>query len=460
MAVAMGDLRPKLELAIAAVVKESRLPGAAAGVVRGDDLIWSGGYGFADVGEHRPPDASTLYRIASITKTFTATAVLQLRDEGRLHLDDPAVTYLPELKATVSSFGPIETVTLRRLLSHESGLVSDPPGTDWTSRVYEGDPLVNLGRVEEIGTRVPPNLQQKYSNLGYQLLGEVVTRVSGMPYVGYIRANLLDPLRLASTAFEPLIDELTLRRAIGYRARWMSDDVREAEPIPMVFAEGGLWSCVEDLARWLGAQFREEGGDRGDAQILAGSTLKEMHRPRYLGDEKWTEAWCIGWYAIRKEEVVWIQHSGGLPGFSSNICFHPKEKVGAIALVNGTADVAELAMKLGSLALDAIGSETMPAEPPVPMPSEYGDLVGLYGDPDDGILIRCEWRDGTLVLIDADEPEWLPKLEPGDGPDRFVVSLGWRESGEPAIFRRTADGRVRSVVLGPQSLSRFDPVEG
>jgi hypothetical protein len=112
-------------------------------------------------------------------KTFTATAVLQLRDEGKLHLDDPAVVYLPELRDAQSPFGAIETVTLRRMLSHESGLMGDPPGARWFHDVYESSPQVNLARAAEIATRIPPNVQQKYSNMAFQLLGEIVARLSG-----------------------------------------------------------------------------------------------------------------------------------------------------------------------------------------------------------------------------------------------------------------------------------------
>jgi D-alanyl-D-alanine carboxypeptidase len=146
-------------------VKENRLPGAAVGVVHGDELVWSSGVGFADVASRRAPDASTLYRIASITKTLTGTAIMQLRDEGRLHLDDPIVAHIPELRNAQNPFGPIETITIRRMLSHESGLMSEPPGTDWSVPTYEGVVERNLARPEEIGARVAPNTQWKYSNL-------------------------------------------------------------------------------------------------------------------------------------------------------------------------------------------------------------------------------------------------------------------------------------------------------
>jgi CubicO group peptidase (beta-lactamase class C family) len=459
---AVADLAVRFEQTVAAFVKEHRLPGAVAGVVVGDDLVWSGGYGFADVAGRRAPDAHSLYRIASITKTLTGTAVMQLRDEGKLHLDDPAVVHLPELAEAISPFGAVETVTIRRMLSHESGLMGDPPDTDWTHNRYEGSASTNLARIGEIGTRIPANTQQKYSNLAYQLLGEVVARRSGMPYVRYVRANILDPLDMTSTSFEPLTVELEGRCAVGYRGRWMSDEPQPAKPwTEQVFAEGGLWSSVEDLARWVGAQFREDGGARGGAQVLAGSTLREMHQPRYLGDEKWTEAWGISWYAVRRNDIVWVQHSGGLPGYITNVCFHPgDDRVGAIALLNGIGEASDLSMALGAIAMDAIASAVEPAEPPVPTPEAYRDLLGLYGDAgDEAILVRLAWRDAKLTFIDPDTPEWRPTLVPAGESDRFIVDPGVRESGESVVFHRRGDGRVSWVSIGPFSLSRFDPVD-
>ena len=460
-----GDLSPvaelstQLEAKARSFVREHRLPGVSVGVVHRGELVWSSGAGFADIASRRPPDGTTLYRIASITKTFTGTAIMQLRDEGRLHLDDPAVVYLPELHGAASPFGAIETVTIRRMLSHESGLMGDPPGTDWSEPIYEGDPAANLARVAEIGTRVPPSTQQKYSNLAYQLLGEIVARVSGVPYAEYVGAQILAPLGMSSTSFDDLPSDLASRRATGYAPRAFSDHLRESVAAPSVQAEGGLWSCVEDLARWVSFQLREDGGPRTGAQVLAGSTLAEMHRPRYIGDEAWTEAWCIAWYALRRNDVVWVQHSGGLHGFITNVCFDPKERVGAIALVNGVGDAPELAMATASLARDAIRAAPAPIEPPAPIPAEWRDLVGLYADNDFLSLWRLEWRDGKLTFIDAEEPTWRPTLKPAGEPDSFVVEPGVRESGEPCTFERRADGRIRSVTFCSAVLRRIDPVE-
>jgi len=441
----------ELEAKAIAFVRENRLPGAAVGVVHDGELAWSAHPGFADVASRRPADDATLYRIASITKTFTATAIMRLRDEGLLHLDDPVVAHLPELRAAGSPFGAIETVTIRRLLSHESGLMGDPPGTDWSGPVYEGDPTASLARAAEIATTVPPSTQQKYSNIGFQLLGEIVARLSGTPYVQRVRDTVLDPLGMASTSFEPLAADLAARCATGYQARGFSDDLKTSPAMPAIEAEGGLWSTVADLARWIAAQFTED--------VLPATTLAEMHRPRYLGDAAWTEAWAIGWYAVRRGSDIWVQHSGGLHGFTSNVCFDPREKVGAIVLVNGDSSPAGICMDLAEIARRAAVAAPRPIEPPAPLPPEWAGLLGLYADPEYAVLVRVESRDGKLSLLAEDDETWRPTLEPAEAPDRFVVSPGFRESGEACVFHRRPDGRVASMMLATTSLRRLDPVD-
>jgi CubicO group peptidase (beta-lactamase class C family) len=305
---------------------------------------------------------------------------------------------------------------------------------------------------------IPPNRQQKYSNLGFQLLGETVSRVAGTSYESYLRANILDPLGMTATGFEPLREDLDARCAVGYHRRSFSDELGPAIVPPAVQAEGGLWSCVEDLGRWISLQFREDAGARDGAQILAGATLKEMHAARYLGDDAWTEAWCIAWYAQRKDDVIWVQHSWGLHGFITNICFDPKEKVGAIALLNGDGPASDLAMALGAVARTAVREAAPAIEPPTPTPEPYRDLLGLYADLDDGLIVRLEWRDAKLTVVDPEEPTWRPVLNPTDDRDVFVVEDGVRESGERVTFEREVDGRVRAVDLAGTRLSRLSPV--
>jgi D-alanyl-D-alanine carboxypeptidase len=442
----------RYEATAAAFVKENRLPGAAVGIVHEDKLVWSKGIGFADLKRKRRADPKTLYRIASITKTFTATAVMQLRDEGKLALDDPLVTYLPELASARSTFAPIEGLTIRRLLSHESGLQSEPPDADFSLVLYESEVAKNLARAADISLTVPPNTQWKYSNLGYQLLGELVARASGMTYARYIRSKILTPLKMTSTALEPLPQRLRPRKAIGYEPRFLSDELDPAPPDPGVFqAEGGLWSCVEDLARWLSCQFSPE-------PVLSEETAAEMHKPRYLVDPEWTRAWAIGWYARRRDDEVWIMHSGGHYGFITNACFDPKEKVGAIALLNGFGNATLLAMDLGKIAREAVKAAAPKIEPAKPLPKEWRALVGLYVMQHFGSVISLEWRDGKLTFLDPTDPTWTPTIAATEDPDVFVIEPGFRESGELVRFQRGKDGRVMSVVAAVSTMERLEPV--
>ena len=455
--VSLADAAPDLQARTASFVKEHRLPGAAVGVVCGDDLAWSAGIGFADVEGREPPRTATLYRIASITKTVTGTAIMQLRDAGRLHLDDPAVAYLPELRQADSPFGPIETVTIRRMLSHESGLAGEPPGADWAIPAYEGVAERSLGQVADIGTKIPPNLQPKYSNLAYQLLGEIVARVSQIPYQRYVKEAILGPLAMSATGFEPLPEPLLARRATGYTHKVFSDELEQAPVMSPLWAEGGLWSCVEDLARWLSFQLRAHRDPAPGSPVLAAAGLREMHKPRYLGDD-WTQAWGISWYAVRRDEIAWVQHSGGLHGFTSNVCFDPREQVGAIVLLNGSGDASILAMDLAGIARRLAHARAPVIEPPAPLPEAFRPLLGIYVQPEMEMLIRLEWRDGKLAFIDPAVPTWRPTLAPTGDPDTFRVEPGVRESGEPVIFHRLADGRVASVFLAALTLARFDRV--
>jgi len=445
---------------LASFVKENRIYGAAAGVVHGDELAWSGGAGFADARTARRSSPDTLYRIASITKTFTGTAIMQLRDAGKLDLDDPVVKWIPELAGSASP-ATISGVTIRRVLSHESGLVSEPPGTDWSllQPVYEGLADRNLARVAEIFTAVPPNTQWKYSNLGYQLLGEIVRRISDQPYPEYLRQHVLDPLGMTATSFEPLSEDLAGRSATGYNGRAFSDELDVAPHMSPIWSEGGLWSSVQDLARWASFQLGPYAEPATQSPVLASATLREMHKPRYLVDEEWTQASAISWYAVRKDDVIWTQHSGGLPGFVTNFCFNSKSRVAGIALLNGEADASQLAMELAQIGARLVQACPPEIKVPAPMPEQYKPLLGLYASPEMSALMRVEWRDGKLQFVDPTAPTWRPELEPTDNPDQFKVGPGYRPSGEIARFHMLASGVVETLFVGGGTFVKLNPPE-
>jgi CubicO group peptidase (beta-lactamase class C family) len=452
-------LSRELEACAARFVKEQRLPGASVGVVTPEGLAWSGGIGFSDVGRREPPKPSTLYAIASITKTLTGTAIMQLENRGLLDLDDPVTTYLPELHDADAAVSPISVVTLRRMLSHESGLAEEPPGTDWSLHVREAVPNEVLRRASEIGTRVPPNTQWKYSNLAYQLLGEVVTRVSGTPFIDYLREHILQPLDMTSTSWSPLTPDLNARRATGYAPRTFSDELQLAHEGMTAWSEAGLWSSVEDLAKWLTFQMGAYAAPEIDSPILSSATLRSMHKPRYLTDELWTRAWGISWYARRRDDGIWIQHSGGWDGFITDVCFDSTGKVGAIALLNGVGDAPSLAMDLAAIAHKSLGSKAPEIKPPEPTPDPFRSLLGVYVDAEYGELVQVEWRDAALVVVMPTDAAFKVTLLESETPDRFVVAPGIRPSGETVTFERRGDGRVVSMFLAVGTFRRLDTLD-
>jgi CubicO group peptidase (beta-lactamase class C family) len=462
MAEAVSDGAAEFEAKLATFVKESRIAGAAGSVVHGDDLAWAGGAGFADVASRRPAEQDSVYRIASITKTVTGTAIMQLRDAGKLELDDPAVQWLPELAASDGGH-PIGRVTIRRLLSHESGLMGNPPGSEWAFKEprYAGVAAVTLARASDIFVAIGPSLQPKYSNLGYQLLGEIVRRASGCDdYPSYVRPEILAPLGMTDSAFDPLPEALAARCATGYEGRSFSDELDVAAPMTNIWAEGGLWSTVQDLGRWLSFQLSAYGNAPGPATVLSAESLREMHKPRYLSDESWTLAWGISWYAVRKDDVTWVQHSGNVHGFSSGACFDRESRVGASVLVNGVADAPALAMELAATARRLAQAHAPAIAVPASTPAEYVPLLGMYALPvGGGDVRRIEWRDGKLAFISPNYPGQAMSLTPSGEPGMFVVGPGFRDSGERVSFVRGPDGQVTAVNFGGGTLLRLAPVD-
>lgn len=285
---------------------------------------------------------------------------------------------------------------------------------------------------------------------------------SGLPYPQYVVDRILTPLGMSSTGFEPLGEALAGRCATGYSARAFSDELAMAPVMPRVWAEGGLWSTVEDLARWLSFQLAAHGEEShepepSDPGVLASATRREMHKPRYLSDEEWTTAWGVSWYAVRMDGVTWVQHSGGLPGFKSNACFDRDTRVGAIALVNGIADASALAMSMAAAGRGLAKSAAPSLRMPTSTPADVAPLLGVYAPANMGALIKLEWRDGKLALLDAAEPGQPIAVAVGE-PGSFVVAPGFRESGEPVEFLRRPDGRVVALLFGGDSLVRLDPV--
>lgn len=452
----LAGLSDTLRRQAANLVAEHDLPGAVVGVVAGtepDDALgwfqafgWGGGPASVE-GVARPLDADTLFRVASITKTFTATAIVQLRDQGKLRLDDPLVKHVPEFAAVQNPFGPIDDVTLRRVASHSSGLMGEPPLDHWSTLRFPTREEW-LAALPQVRVAIRPGSAFKYSNLGYTLLGEVVERCSGKPYLEYMQEAIFDPLSMASSAYE-LTDELRSRAAPGHMPHPYEDGAEPSLPSPLngMAAAGQLWTTARDLSRWISVHFRTDVAERGGLQILAGPSMIEMRQASYV-EPNWAGGYGFGWRILRRGERVYHGHGGSVPGYRSQIFFDASLQVGIVVLIDGVGAVDQIAVELmDTVAEHAQAAEAArPTAPPRPTPPEYRRFLGLYrmlrvGD----LPSRIEYRDGTLRLKDAGVspfPGGPPTiLEPTEQSLIFMVRNG-RYAGEPLTFSLADDGSV------------------
>lgn len=449
---AIETLVPDLAGQMNEVLKEQRLPGLAVGIVGDQELAWFGGFGRADLRSGLAPDRQTLFRVASITKTFTAAAILQLRDEGRVALDDPLARHIPEFaKAQVRS-GLLEKVTLRRLLCHHSGLATEAPLPCWDALEFPTREAL-LAAMPGIEITIPQDSAFKYSNLAFGLLGEVVARVSGRSYAEYLRTQILDSLGISGDL--ELNGEQKSRLAIGYYPRRFDDDFDVAPCISLqgLSACGQLHASVADLARWVALQFRTQDVPRGGSQILAGTTIAESHRPQYL-ETDWSVGYCLGWRATRVGDRVYHGHGGGIHGFASYVLFSKPHRLGVICLANvwphpgmlGTAtEIAESLLNAGWTAPSAAV-----AEGPVRTPPPLERFLGTY-EATPGIFVTIAYRAGALCLEQTPLSSYLlhaPAILESTADTAAFLVRGGRGAGERAVFRFASDGSVTSFSLG------------
>jgi len=428
------DVRAAIDL-LEAWVEAQRvardLPGLSMGIVHDQALVWSRGFGWADVERREPATADTLYRIGSITKLFTATALLILRDAGRLHLDDPLATHLPwfQMKAAATDAG---TITIRHLLTHTSGLPREGAFPYFTDSRFPS--------IDEIRARLPlqerplrTETRWKYSNLGATLAGEVVAAVAGEPYVDFVRRRILEPLGMTATLVaspEPGHQRL----ATGYARRLLGGAPAPFNDLRGLTAAGNMTTSVADLARFAMLQLR--GGAAGGAQILSGRTLAEMHRVHWLEPE-WQAGWGLGFRLLRVRGKTLVGHGGAVRGFRSNLQVCPADK--ALEWVG-----------------PAIAAATRPT-PPVTDPA-WQRYVGRY---------RSAWADlqiiirgGELVVIGPATPDPLlapSTLKPvGEHTFRVETTDGYGVPAELAVFETDPAGRVTRARFGENYVERIE----
>ncbi|MFN4261052.1 MAG: serine hydrolase [Gemmataceae bacterium] len=440
-----------LEAWIESQLAYKQLPGLSIGIVHDQELIWAKGYGYADVEKKIPATPRTVYRIASISKLFTSIAILQLRDQGKLHLDDPVAKHLPWFQIKIPH-ADAPAITIRHLLTHTSGLPRESDFPYWNDNQFPTRQQL-IDKLPSQEAPYPPETKWKYSNLALSLAGEIVSAVSGKPYEEYVQQHILAPLDMTSSAVG-VPQSLRSRLAVGYGRR-LPDNTRAIRPftdLRGINPAGALSSNVEDLAQFAALQFRD--GPAGGAQILKGSTLREMQRVHWLMPD-WKSGRGLGFHIIHRDAGDLVGHGGWVAGYQSAFYCRPTDKIAVIALFNADDGLPYPGMpdSVVDRAFQWVGpalrKATTPIEDIQPRP-EWQKYVGKFRTPwgDTQVLLH----NGKLVLINPTDQDPLGgratltpvrehvfRIEDGplSGPH-----------GELVVFEMGKDGKVTRVKIG------------
>jgi CubicO group peptidase (beta-lactamase class C family) len=360
-------IMPEMQELIQEHAKAGHIPGIAYGIVVDDSLVVASATGQINLEKKLPATTKSSFRIASMTKSFTAMAILKLRDEGKLSLSDPVSQYIEEMSGVEYLTDDNPDIDIENLLTMTAGFPEDNP---WGDRQLDEPDQMLMDLIEEgISFSSPTSCQYEYSNTGYALLGNIVTRVSGKPFQEYIRESILQPLGMNHTYWEydNVPDE---KLAAGYR--WEDE---QWKPEPMLHdgaygSMGGLITSIEDFRKYvsfhLSAWPPRSGDDSGPVKR---STLREMHTPQFsrlypdakdLNDEQCAIITGYG-YGLSTQmdchHFKWVSHGGALPGFGSNYMFFPDYGVGIMAFCNLTYTSPYPADKIVKLLFETIKLE-------------------------------------------------------------------------------------------------------
>jgi len=423
------------------------IPGVEVGVVSDQALVWSKGFGFANLKAKLPMDSTTKFRMASNSKLFTAVAIMQLREAGKLGLDDPVVKYLPWFtpKPAGNDDGPI---TIEQLLSHSSGLPREA-GDHWVSLQFPTEEDVKRLFADRQAAFAPA-VRWKYSNLGFTVAGMVVEQVSGERWADYVEAHIFKPLGMNGSS----VDKNVAGLAVPYGRR-MPDGTREV--LPFVDSRGmaaatGLTSDVEDMAKFMSAQFRR--GQRGGAQIVSSGSWREMLRVRSV-DEDWTSGTGLGFDVKRIKGRTYIGHGGGYPGNTTQTLIQLDDKVGVIVLTNTNDSFPSIiAQQLMSTVGQAVATAAAPKPPEVTWDPAWERYAGLYrGRFSDQQVVLLNKK---LVIVTPNAPNLDDRitLEPlGNGRFRFTAPTGGNEIGEVVRFVELS-GQPMRMYIGDSWIDR------
>lgn len=345
-----GYVERYLNWLIPGEMRRAQVHGLSIALVDDQRVVWSQSFGYADAERGIPATDRTVYGIGSVTKLFTATAIMQLAEQGQIDLDAPVNRYLPEFSVR-ARFPQSAPITVRSLLTHHSGLPGDRLKGMWTLRPVPFAQALDLLKDEYAS--YPPNLVYSYSNLGYSLLGCVIERVSGRAYAAVMHDALLAPLGMADSALavdpgrqQPL--------AVGYRHGRPGAERYYLRDTPA----GALFSSAADMTRFVRVLFAD--GQAGSHSILRSDSLREMWRAQNSDvaldmDFRVGLGWMLGQPGLNHAGPV-VHHSGGTLGAASELMLLPRHKLGVIVLVNsptGSAMIKRVAVQTLTLALEA-----------------------------------------------------------------------------------------------------------
>jgi CubicO group peptidase (beta-lactamase class C family) len=432
----MQELTRRRLLALTARAQhEGRLPSLVAGVVRDGALAWAAARGQFGDGTGDRPTTGTQYRIGSITKTFTAVQVMQLRDAGELSLDTRVDALLPGT--------PLGDRTVGQLLAHAGGVRAETPG-DWWERSPGRDWSELVEPLDDTDLPHPPGARFHYSNLGYAVLGAIVARRRGRPWEDALLRDVLEPLGLRRTtphaqppsapglAVHPWAPLVQPEPAHDYRA---------------MAAAGQLWSTVEDLAVW--ARFLL--GDTGD--VLAADTLAEMADPGQLVVlDPVPAGYGLGLQVLHADGHRLVGHGGSVPGFLAGLFVDPAQGTGVVTLANGTSGLpGDLSTGLLAVVRD-LEPHVPAAWVPEPLPRELGlDVLGVWYWGPAAYTLRLE-AGGLLHLGPLGARGRASRFRArGDGA---WIGLDGYYAGEVLTVARDAEGRVSHLDVGSFSFTR------
>lgn len=367
------ELAPDLEKIIADHAKEKHIPGIAFGIIVDNELVMSSATGFLNLENKTPATISSGFRIASMTKSFTAMAIIKLRDEGKLSLNDPVSKYIPEMANLEYLTKDAPTIDIENLLTMTAGFPEDNP---WGDRQLDEPDQMLIDLISDgVSFSNVPSYKYEYSNTGYALLGNIISRVSGMPYQDYITQNILLPLGMENTWWE--IDSLPEEQlATGYR--W-EDSQWKLEPMlhdGAYGAMGGLITSVEDFSKYvsflLSAWPPRNDDDMGPVKR---SSLREMQTPQFPSlhpnakDFNGNTCAIVSGYGYGLSITEFcdglrgVAHGGALPGFGSHYGFFPEYGIGIMAFCNLTYSSPYPFREIGKLLFET--AELKPRQLPV-----------------------------------------------------------------------------------------------